>query len=483
MAQISVFAQPGLAFMGAEQAARENRLATAQQQAAQAAAEAQQRLRQQAFTSLQGAPDAQANPQAMAAQLAAAGDTEGARLALSMGTAQETQRSREEARARQRQQDESDIFKAVAENETFSPEGLRRRLQRVGSDYADASDEELAALRDAYRSTEAPRGFTTRDIFNPQTGRNEIAFVNPNTGETRFSGIQARQSDGQMVQVTGPGGYTVSVGSGAAASRMSTTPPGMGPQTPSGADARNMAAMNANFLSGPESDFFRLTGRLTEAGAGGAGALARGAQELAAQLGGGISFAEFLLKGDAELGPGVVRAGNDLMQRVTGLSANETAQLRTATALTRARLAPLVAPQGYGIRFTDWEREAIATSLGDLLDPTSTFEALQGNRHQVFVALAIDDARKSIAAGRLPPFVTQNPDGSANTDQADRMFDVMIDEYGFSERAAADAIRSYNQSLNQLYRFNQEDPQEFVRNVERIQRAQRIGPEGLQDGN
>jgi hypothetical protein len=479
MSQISVFAQPGLAFMGAEQAARENRLATAQQQAAQAAAEAQQQLRQQAFTSLQGG---QSDPTEVAARLAPT-DPEGANLVLRVGAAQETRRTAEQRAQDALRERESDIFKAVAENETFSPEGLRRRLQRAGSNHANDSDEELAALRDAYRSTEAPRGFTTRDAFNQQTGRNEIAFVNPNTGEMRFSGVPSRQSDGQMVQVTGPGGYTVSVGSGGAASRMSTTAPGMGPQTPSGADVRNMAAMNANFLSGQEADFFRLTGRLTEAGAGGAGALTRTAQEFAAQIGGGVAFAEFLFKGDAELGPSIVRAGNDFMQRVTGLSANETAQLRTATALTRARLAPLVAPQGYGIRITDFEREVMSTALGDLLNPTSTFEALQGNRNQVFVALAIDDARKSIAAGRPPPFATQNPDGSANAEQADRMFDLMIDEYGFSERAAANAIRSYNQSLNQLYRFNRDDPEQFVSNVERIRRAQLAGAERLQNGN
>ncbi len=471
MAQISVFAQPGLAFMGAEREARTNRLAAAQESA-------QQALRQQAFTSLQGG---QSDPTEVAARLAPT-DPEGANLVLRVGAAQETRRTRD----RTQQNILLEAANTTAQSwlgRGGSQEHLDLAARAFSETYNVPVSEAASMIQNSAQMVQAPGGFTTRDAFNPQTGRNEIAFVNPNTGETRFSGIQARQSDGQMVQVTGPGGYTVSVGSGGAASRMSTTPPGMGPQTSSGADARNMAAMNANFLSGPESDFFRLTGQLTEAGAGGAGALARGAQELAAQLGGGISFAEFLLKGDAELGPGVVRAGNDLMQRVTGLDANETAQLRTSLNLTRARLAPLVAPQGYGIRLTNYEREAIAEAVGDLLNPAATIEALQGNRHQIFVALAIDDARKSIAAGRLPPFVTQNPDGSANAEQADRMFDLMIDEYGFSERAAADAIRSYNQSLNQLYRFNQEDPQEFVRNVERIQRAQRVGPEGLQDGD
>jgi hypothetical protein len=191
MAQISVFAQPGLAFMGAEQAARENRLATAQQQAAQAAAEAQQQLRQQAFTSLQGASGAQANPQAMAAQLAAAGDTEGARLALSMGTAQETQRTREEARARQRQQDESAIFTNASQSGLDNLDPIRNRLRRVGSPLADADDNELRASVQAYGATTPPPNAQRFTAVNPATGQEEIAFVNPRTQEVTFSGIRA----------------------------------------------------------------------------------------------------------------------------------------------------------------------------------------------------------------------------------------------------------------------------------------------------
>ena len=474
MALITQFAQPGMYVAQGLAGMRENRLAMAAAEAERATAQAQQQLRQQAFQSLQGDTQSPANAQRAAQALAAGGDFEAARFISA-------EAERTANRSRQLAQDESAILANAAQSGA-DMEATRRRLERLNSPLA--RDE--AALREtleAYTRTTPETGFSIQRVYDEQSGQNVLMRVNANTGETAPLDLRAPQSEGMFSELTTPEGYTLRTGSGRAGQRLSTTPPGMGAQTPSGVDTRNMAAINANFLSGQESDFFRLTGRMTEAGAGGAGALARGAQEFAAQFGGGVSFAEFLFKGDAELGPSIVRAGNDFMQRVTGLNANETAQLRTATALTRARLAPLVAPPGYGIRFTDYEREAIATALGDLLDPAATFEALQGNRNQVFVALAIDDARKSIAAGRLPPFATLNPNGAANADQEDVMMDLMVREYGFTPQAAASAVRSYNQSLNQLYRFNREDPTQFVRNVDLIRRAQQLGPEGLRDGN
>lgn len=474
MAQISVLAQPGLAFMQSANEARTNRLAMAAAEAEQATARSQQQLRQQAFQSLQGDAQSPANAHRAAQALAAGGDFEAARFISA-------EAERNANRARRLAQEESTILTNAAQSGA-DIEATQRRLEGIGSPLAfDAAA--LSETLDAYTRTTPETGFSIRSVYNKESGENVLMRVNANTGETAPLDLRAPQSGGMFSEITTPEGYTLRTGSGGANGGFSTTPPGFAPRTNAEADRRTAAAFGANFLSGSEATFFELTGRMTPAGAGAAGVMARGASALTAQLGGGVFFAEFLLGRPGEFGAAIEEAGNTLMQRLTGLSVEETAELRTATALTRARLAPLVAPQGYGIRYTDYEREAIATALGDLLDPESTASALQGNRNQVFVALAIDDARKSIAAGELPPFVTVNPNGSENMQEQRNLLDMLIDRFGFSEDRAASVVRNYNQSLTQLYRFNREDPQSFVENANRLRQAQalaeREGPGAL----
>jgi hypothetical protein len=156
MAQISVFAQPGLAFMGAEREARTNRLAAARESA-------QQALRQQAFTSLQGAPDAQANPQAMAAQLAAAGDTEGANLALRMGTAQESRQASQQRQEETRRNRRNEILQAMAGRDDLDNpdviEGFNRRLESVG--------ESVDTVRPLLPTFQSPREFELIEPGSP----------------------------------------------------------------------------------------------------------------------------------------------------------------------------------------------------------------------------------------------------------------------------------------------------------------------------
>lgn len=480
MAQISVLAQPGLTFMQSANEARTNRLAMAAAEAEQATARSQQEIRQRAFQSLQ---TGQANPEQVAAQLFSAGMTQEGTAALGMARAQEQTRTAQERERQRIQGEESTIFTNAVQSGSPDMAAIRSRLRLIGAPSAEAPEDELRNIFEAYSATTPETGFSIQRVYDEQSGQNVLMRVNANTGEAAPLDLRAPQSGGTFTELVTPEGYVLRAGSGGANGSLSTTPRNMGPRTNAEADRRTAAAFGSNFLSGSEAAFFELTGRMTPAGAGAAGVMARGASALTAQLGGGVFFAEFLLGRPGEFGAAIEEAGNNLMQRLTGLSVEETAELRTATALTRARLAPLVAPQGYGIRYTDYEREAIATALGDLLDPESTASALQGNRNQVFVALAIDDARKSIAAGGLPPFPTVHPNGSENMQEQHNLLDMLIDRFGFSEDRAASVVRNYNQSLTQLYRFNREDPQAFVENANRLRQAQdlaeREGPGAL----
>lgn len=146
MAQISVLAQPGLAFMQSANEARTNRLAMAAAEAEQATARSQQQLRQQAFQSL-GTEGA--NPEAAVTALAAAGDNEGARLAHTLLTTRRT--------AEQRNEDQiNNAFRTAGPRAAQSPEQFDRTATAISEQYGVPVEQSRVRLRQALE-TSAPQ--------------------------------------------------------------------------------------------------------------------------------------------------------------------------------------------------------------------------------------------------------------------------------------------------------------------------------------
>lgn len=286
------------------------------------------------------------------------------------------------------------------------------------------------------------------------------------------AGLRARPSarGGPMFEFTDPNtGMTIRYGEGGQLPPgAGTRAPGLGPATAGSQDRRIDALDASNVRAGAVDEYFRLTGRLTEGGAGGAGAGARLLQEAAAQLGGGVSLGEFLIKGDAELGPSIIARGNEILQDVTGLNAADTARLRSNQILVRSQLLPLVAG-GLGQRFTDFENQLAAEVLGDVNNPATAFETMQGNRGAVLAALAVQDARAALAADRVPSYNVVLPNGEPNADGAREMMRVLTQDYGFSQDDAYEIYQGYARSLAQLY---ERPRRQLVEDVDAILAAQ-----------
>ena len=321
---------------------------------------------------------------------------------------------------------------------------------------------------------EAPNRAPQRGV-NPETGRVEYFRLNAQ-GAPEFLGVQAPPSGsgGPSMRVTGydeMGRPLMEYGYGGDSvtpAGQGTRGAGLGPQTSGEADRRTAALDESNVRAGPVDEYFRLTGRLTEAGSGGAGFGARLIQETGAQIGGGVSVAEYLVTGDAQLGPDIIRRGNEILQDITGLDASDTARLRSNQILVRSKLLPLVAG-GLGQRYTDFENELAGQVLGDINDPAASFETMQGNRSAVYAALAVQDARAAIASDVTPSYNVVTPAGQPNPEGAREMMRVLQQDYGFSEDEAYGIYEGYARSLIQLY---QRPRRQLIEDVEAIRSAQ-----------
>jgi len=193
MAQISVFAQPGLAFMGAAQSARENRLATAALEAEQATEQAQQRIRQQAFQALQ---TGQADPAQVAANLASMGLREDAALVANIT------RTQQDAAAR-RDQMIAEGLSSAARVAAQGPEQFENTASAFAQEYNIPVEQARERLRRTMQLTPPTQQNLPASIREYEYARSQ--------GETRsFNDWEAaRRAAGRAqtnVNVSGPTG-------------------------------------------------------------------------------------------------------------------------------------------------------------------------------------------------------------------------------------------------------------------------------------
>ena len=399
MAQISVLAQPGLTFMQSADAARQNRLAMAAAEAERATAESQQRLRQQAFESLQGDTQSPANAQRAAQALAAGGDFEAARFISA-------EAERTANRSRQLAQDESAILANAAQSGA-DMEATRRRLERLNSPLA--RDE--AALREtleAYTRTTPETGFSIQRAYNPETGQNELMRINSRTGQVEPLNVRAPRSE--------TADALAGIGSAIRAGNMQETSGGRDRSVRDVSSARQSASTTLQtaqqMIAAPEGAFgFR-------------GNVTRDLTSVVEQM----------------LGRG---AAENVARAASGASLDELARIQVAAQIQVSQSIARITGEESG-RISEAERELTTQVVGATQDLSTKSRAVQALAYLYPLEIAEVNRNMLLARGRLEyPFV--NPDGSGNIDVLEQHVAGPMLAAGFNEADIRRAISSVMQ--------------------------------------